>query len=327
MGCGTSGIQNNGDLSASRAIPLPPSAEERLHVVIEAETDIGGKNKKENQDVFLTHDNFMDEPSRRMFGVMDGHGADGARAAQFCRQALPSVLEAVYDGNPDPANMCLAMRTAFIETDARVSNRAKSRCNATHSGTTATVVLMEHRELLIGWAGDSQAMIIQEMQPGNLQHVWISRAHQFSYEDEKQRVLKSGGWVDQSRSNNGLPAGPLRAYFKGQGYPGLMVSRSLGDSDAHSIGVSAEPECFHITLSPEDRYVVVCSDGVWDVLSQDDVTHIIGDHYGDLRTAVKQIVSRAKSEWAHPCHNGRVDNITAVAAMIRFPEHPTRAPM
>lgn len=277
-----------------------------------------GPSKKENQDVYLIHQSFMDEPSRHVFGVMDGHGADGTRAAQYCQRTLPAVLEAIYDGNPDPDPMSRALRRAFEETHARVTNRSKSRCEASHSGTTATVALLEHRELMIGWVGDSQACIIQELESGQLKSCWMSRVHQFSQEDEKQRALQSGGWVDQSRSN-GFPSGPLRVYFMGEGYPGLMVSRSLGDFDAHCIGVSAEPECYHRTLSPDDRYIVLCSDGVWDVLTEDAVVDIIQLNVGNVKAAAKKIVSQARSEWAKPSRCGRADNITAVVAMINFP--------
>jgi len=50
------------------------------------ETDKCGK--KENQDVWLYHDEFSGEPSRRLFGVMDGHGGDGLRAANYCLEVL-----------------------------------------------------------------------------------------------------------------------------------------------------------------------------------------------------------------------------------------------
>jgi hypothetical protein len=62
------------------------------------------------------------------------------------------ILESIYDGDSDWQNMALALRRAFEETHARVSNRTKSRCDASHSGTTATVALLEDRELLIGTA-------------------------------------------------------------------------------------------------------------------------------------------------------------------------------
>lgn len=49
------------------------------------------------------------------------------------------------------------------------------------------------------------------------------------------------------------------------------MSRSMGDGIAHSVGVSAEPEVLSFTLSINDKFVVIASDGVWEFLSNEDV--------------------------------------------------------
>jgi len=297
----------------------PPLPADRLTVSMGASTDIGCASKKENQDVYLSHHGFMDEPSRHLYGVMDGHGTEGRRASVYCKQTLPAVMESIYDHPQDEEGMRKAMRRSFEETHARVCNKHKSRCDAGRSGTTATVALIEHTSLLVGWVGDSQACLFQESAAGRLTCSWLSRVHQFCQEDEKHRVLQAGGWVDQSRSN-GFPAGPLRVYFKGEGYPGLMVSRSLGDEVAHRIGVSQEPECYFKTLCEEDRYLVMCSDGVWDVMNEEAILEIVSQCGHDMTAAANKIVTKAKDEWAKPWHNGRIDNITAVCIRFAFPQ-------
>jgi len=317
MGCGASGTANA--VSEPDSIDSPPPEEGRLTVVSGAATDIGGPSKKENQDVHLCHHSFMEEPSRHLFGVMDGHGGHGLGAAEFCKQTLPCVAEVCYDGKRDHENMARTLRRAFEETHARVANKKKSKCDACHSGTTATVALLDHKELVLGWVGDSQAMILTQHEDSEkLEELWISREHHFSQEDEKRRALQSGGWVDQSKAH-GSPSGPLRVYFKGQGYPGLMVSRSLGDTDAHSIGVSADPECYCKTLGPEDRYIIICSDGVWDVVPKHVIIAIVEELAPDVSAAAKKIVSVSRQAWAS---TGRADNITAQVTMIRFPDPP-----
>jgi serine/threonine protein phosphatase PrpC len=49
------------------------------------------------------------------------------------------------------------------------------------------------------------------------------------------------------------------------------MSRSFGDRVAHSVGVSAEPETKEFTLSLNDKFIVIASDGVWEFLSNEDV--------------------------------------------------------
>ena len=63
------------------------------------------------------------------------------------------------------------------------------------------------------------------------------------------RIEASGGTVKPLRSETGEPMGPERAWKKGCEYPGLAMSRSIGDKLGKEIGVIAEPE---ITKFPYD---------------------------------------------------------------------------
>ncbi|CAM9896539.1 unnamed protein product, partial [Pylaiella littoralis] len=57
--------------------------------------------------------------------------------------------------------------------------------------------------------------------------------------------------------------------------PGLAMSRSIGDKMAHSVGVTYEPEIFEFDLDPRrDVMLVLASDGVWDVLSAEDIRKV-----------------------------------------------------
>jgi serine/threonine protein phosphatase PrpC len=50
----------------------------------------------------------------------------------------------------------------------------------------------------------------------------------------------------------------------------LAVSRSIGDS-AHKPFVSAEAEVAELSLDGEEDFLVMGCDGLWDILSEDDV--------------------------------------------------------
>ncbi len=45
--------------------------------------------------------------------------------------------------------------------------------------------------------------------------------------------------------DNGIKSGPYRVWLKTQNYPGLAMSRSIGDLVAGSIGVTCEPGKFY----------------------------------------------------------------------------------
>lgn len=61
--------------------------------------------------------------------------------------------------------------------------------------------------------------------------------------------------------------------------PGLAMSRSLGDYVAQSVGVSPEPEFNIYDISPDDRFIVIASDGVWEFLSNEQVAQIVSPFY------------------------------------------------
>lgn len=56
--------------------------------------------------------------------------------------------------------------------------------------------------------------------------------------------------------------------------PGLAMSRSLGDKAGRDVGVISDPEIFETILNEEDRFLIIASDGVWEFLTNEEVTTI-----------------------------------------------------
>lgn len=63
----------------------------------------------------------------------------------------------------------------------------------------------------------------------------ITQDHKPSLPDEKKRIESSGGRVFALSYDDGY-TGPERVWLKDQDIPGLAMSRSLGDTVAHSVG-------------------------------------------------------------------------------------------
>jgi integrin-linked kinase-associated serine/threonine phosphatase 2C len=74
--------------------------------------------------------------------------------------------------------------------------------------------------------------------------------------------MKAGGKIDRDEKQ----LGPYRVWADDEG-PGLAVARTLGDLHGHKIGISHEPEIEIWAIEPNDVFVVLGSDGVWDVMS------------------------------------------------------------
>ena len=49
------------------------------------------------------------------------------------------------------------------------------------------------------------------------------------------------GRIESYKGRYGENVGPARVWLKKEQYPGLAMSRSIGDACAHSVGVSALP--------------------------------------------------------------------------------------
>lgn len=73
----------------------------------------------------------------------------------------------------------------------------------------------------------------------------------------------------------GRAIGPPRVWMKNFNLPGIAVSRTLGDSVAKEVGVICEPEILQIPLTPFDKFVVLGSDGVFDVFANEEVMAIV----------------------------------------------------
>jgi serine/threonine protein phosphatase PrpC len=73
------------------------------------------------------------------------------------------------------------------------------------------------------------------------------------------------------------PVGPFRVYLQYSWSPGLACSRAFGDKMAVEVGVTHKPDVTMHSLQPEDQYLIVASDGVWELVSSQVGAHIFSD--------------------------------------------------
>lgn len=69
----------------------------------------------------------------------------------------------------------------------------------------------------------------------------LTTDHKPDIPEEKERILKAGGRVHSYKGTEGENLGPERVWLKTEDSPGLAMSRSIGDGQAHSVGVVADP--------------------------------------------------------------------------------------
>ena len=76
---------------------------------------------------------------------------------------------------------------------------------------------------------------------------------------ELERIYSRGGVVGKITK-----FGPQKVWKGGCNYPGLAISRSLGDFKAKECGVISSPQIVEYTLNRHSKYLIVCSSGVWE---------------------------------------------------------------
>ena len=218
--------------------------------------------------------------------IYDGHG--GREAAEITSRMLtPYFMHAWAKQSEEPLkdrrSECELLREAYLNVDAHLVERGIK------SGTTAANLYIIGDRFLAANAGDTR-IIIGTRKGFSL----LTKDHKPDLPEEKARIESLGGRV--------LSYGAPRV----EGV--LAMSRALGDASLKPY-ISSEPRIVEGYLGRENDYVVLACDGVWDVLTPDEVMQIART-VNDSRRAPEEISKKALD-------NGSTDNITAIVLDLR----------
>ena len=124
-----------------------------------------------------------------------------------------------------------------------------------------------------------------------------------------------GGEIEQYEEN-GEKVGPYRVWAKGQAYPGIAMSRSIGDFLASSLGVIPEPIFFEEIIDKDTKFIVIASDGIWEFLNNKKVSNIVIPFYekNDPEGACKTLIKEATDCWNK--EDIVIDDITVIVAFF-----------
>lgn len=132
-------------------------------------------------------------------------------------------------------------------------------------GSTITLCMVERfdrfSKVTVSNCGDSSAIWVSKDFKNTKR---ISEDHNSKNPEEIQRIVYSGGELINNKVH-------------GQ----VCVTRAIGDLDQTEYGMSATPSIFEYLFEFGD-IVVIASDGIWDVMSGDDVKNQIHKYQADL---------------------------------------------
>lgn len=244
--------------------------------------------------VFLNSQNFnQDYNPIDILGVFDGHG--GPLVSKFAKDTIPQYfikknsklfLDSKYTAKYIN-KIFKQFNTNLEKTHPRAANYSGSTC--------CMVILTNDTKGSIMWvinAGDSRAIL------GNKSGIAVplSKDHKPNTPEERARIESIDG-------------GKKKIYYDGSDWRvvDLSLSRALGDLEANPY-VTPMPQVYRYRLNPQDKYIVVACDGVWDVMDNQEVIDL-------FKTASKK-TNLAKLLGETALKKGSTDNVTAVVYQI-----------
>ena len=270
---------------------------------------------KVNQDSFLVLQNEYNLKDFNIFAVMDGHGVNGHLVSRFVTKYFTSFFKKNKKMNSSCAdenqifyrlkkNDHDIVKKAFRHAERDIEKNGE--IDANFSGTTCVMVFQVGNRILCGNVGDSRAIMVK----GN-KVIPLSIDQKPDDPEESKRIKENGGQIAQYEED-GEKSGPFRVWQKGEVYPGIAMSRSIGDFIATKLGVIPEPKFIDEKIDKDTKFIVIASDGIWEFLDNDTVKNMVMPFYekNDPNGACKELIKKATEFWNQ--EDIVVDDITVV---------------
>jgi protein phosphatase 2C family protein 2/3 len=199
------------------------------------------QNKRPYQEDRFTH---VEIGEGHFFGMYDGH--DGADVASFLQQNLHNYLFGPF----------FTLKEACEKVFFKAEQHALKHFT---DGSTALMVFVDHNNIMhCAWAGDTK-MVLEK----NGAVTFETTDHKPNNPHELARIEKNGGYIEK-----------FGVYRVG----GLAVARSIGDAQLKHMyqgQIIAMPDYKKIALDETHHYMVMATDGLWDVMSSEEAVNVV----------------------------------------------------
>ncbi|KVI05921.1 probable protein phosphatase 2C 6 [Cynara cardunculus var. scolymus] len=215
----------------------------------------------------------LSDLTAHFFGVYDGHG--GSQVANYCRERVHIALEEelkvvkqeLVKGTTNDSVQVgweKAFTNCFQKVDDEVGGKASRNGDPSDVtsepiapetvGSTAVVALICSSHIIIANCGDSRAVLYRGKEA-----MALSNDHKPNREDEYARIEAAGGKVIQWNGHRVFGV--------------LAMSRSIGDRYLKP-WIIPEPEVTFTARAREDECLILASDGLWDVISNEEACEV-----------------------------------------------------
>ncbi len=227
------------------------------------------------EDKSKSIENFNNDKCQMIFEIFDGHGGDEMSSY------LQANLAKIYKQNLllNKGNIILSLKNAFHDAD----DEMREQLNIEGLGSTGTLVhivkgLGPSLEVYSANVGDSRVSLIS---PEHI--IRLSCDHRTTDEKEKKRILEAGMEIIDDRICGTLM---LTRIFGNYEY------KEENEKD-NNTGLICEPfiSKINIDLNIENQFLILASDGIWDILTEEDIQNII-KKYQDTQKICSVIIKK-----------------------------------
>ncbi|KAL2473176.1 putative protein phosphatase 2C 6 [Forsythia ovata] len=309
--------------------------------------------KGTNQDAMIVWEKFCTRSNTNAIfcGVFDGHGPFGHMVARKVRDSLPLLLREEWEAKSDSEQISAgnngnhagmirfdefmdgdgfdsievddneklpemhmplkrSILKAFKSMDKELKLHPTIDCFC--SGTTAVTLIMQDQDLIIGNIGDSRAVLATRDKDNSLMAVQLTVDLKPNLPREAARIQKCKGRVFALQDEPEV----ARVWLPNSNSPGLAMARAFGDFCLKDFGLISIPDVYYHHITMGDEFVVLASDGVWDVLSNEEAVEIVASAPG-CATAARALVDCATRAWRLKYPTSKNDDCAVVCLFLK----------
>lgn len=295
-----------------------------------------------NQDCCIVWEEFGCQEDMIFCGIFDGHGPWGHFVAKMVRESMPPSLlcnwqEALAQTSLDPDcdlesdkkhHRLNIWKLSYQKTCAAIDKELEQhrKIDSFNSGTTALSIVRQGELIIIANVGDSRAVLATTSDDGSLLPVQLTVDFKPNLPQETERIIQCQGRVFCLHDEPGVH----RLWLPDEESPGLAMSRAFGDYCVKDFGLISVPEVTHRNITSRDQFVVLATDGVWDVISNQEAVEIVSTT-ADRANSAKRLVECAGRAWKRKRKSIAMDDISAICLFFHsspsLPQiHPVSTP-
>ncbi|CAA0381451.1 unnamed protein product [Arabidopsis thaliana] len=271
-----------------------------------------------NQDCAIVWEGFGCQEDMIFCGIFDGHGPWGHFVSKQVRNSMPisllcnwkETLSQTTIAEPDKELQRFAIwKYSFLKTCEAVDLELEHhrKIDSFNSGTTALTIVRQGDVIYIANVGDSRAVLATVSDEGSLVAVQLTVDFKPNLPQEEERIIGCNGRVFCLQDEPGVH----RVWQPVDESPGLAMSRAFGDYCIKDYGLVSVPEVTQRHISIRDQFIILATDGVWDVISNQEAIDIVSSTAARAKAA-KRLVQQAVRAWNRKRRGIAMDDISAV---------------